>query len=236
MLLLAATDAAAASITDRLDDARRVATGGVEGVTGHWSGVLVDVHAVGVGRAAAAFTLGRLLADPPRAVILLGTSAAYPDTDLSADATVVATADTYVDLGQEHGDGVRDIASLGVRIAPGAPGQTFLSDPRLVDALSPNADRAGPYHTAEASTTRPETAATLVRRWGPALTQSREGAAVAHACLLESVPMAHLRAMRGRIGEHGPNPDPEGPVARGTLDAVAASLPAIATALAHPFS
>ena len=236
MLLLTSTQEAADAIPPRLDDRAETEVAGLRGVTGRWAGVDVAVHAVGVGRAAAAFTLSRLLLDPPRAVVLLSAGPAYPDSGLADGHLVVAGADTYADLGQESSGGLRDVASLGLRIAPGAPGQTFLSDPRLVESLREHAQAIGAFLTAETTSTRRETAEQRVQRWGRAMAETREGAAVAHACLLESVPMAHLRAIRGTVGASEPVDAPAEGLPGVLLDALEHALPMATEALDHPFS
>ena len=236
MLLLTSTQDAADVLAGRLIDAAETEVGGFRGVTGRWVGVDVAVHAVGVGRAAVAFALSRLLLDPPRAVVLLSAGPAYPDSGLADGDLAVAGADTYADLGQESAGGLRDVASLGVRIAPGAPGQTFLSDPRLVESLREHAQALGAFLTAESTSTRRETAERRMQRWGRALAETREGAAVAHACLLESVPMAHLRAIRGTVGASEPVDEATEGLPGGLLDALQRALPAAAEALDHPFS
>lgn len=233
MLILAtASPAEADSLAARLEAPHGVDVDGLTGHRGQLGGVAVAVHDLGVGRAAAAFALSRLLRQRPEAVLLLSVGPALPGSGLAEGELAVASAETYADLGVEADGGLRDLASLGVRLAPGAPGQTFLADPRLSDALAGAAARPGPFLTAETLATSERTAAERAARWGPALAETREGAAVAHACLLESVPFAHVRATAGAFGD----PPADGPLPRRLLEAVTDAVPGIAAALAHPFS
>ena len=233
MLILAtASTTAAESLTCTLEAPCTVEVDGLIGQRGLIGGVDVAVHDVGVGRAAAAFALSRLLRRPPEAVLLLSVGPALPGSGLAEGDLAVASAETYADLGVEGRDGLRDLASLGVRLAPGAPGQTFLADPRLTDALTDAATRTGPFLTAETLATDEDTATARTARWGPALAETREGAAVAHACLLESVPFAHLRAIVGPFGQ----PPVDRAMPARALETTASAAPGIATALAHPFS
>lgn len=232
LVLTTATPAEAASLASALDAPAETEVDGLLGHRGSLGGVEVAVHDVGVGRAAAAFALSRLLREPPAAVLLLSAGPALPGSGLGEGDLAVATAETYADLGVEADEGLRDVASLGLRLAPGAPGQTFLADPRLADVLAEAPARPGPFLSAEALAGSEALAAQRTGRWGAALAETREGAAVAHACLLESVPYAHLRATRGSLG----TPAPPEALPDGLVDAAQSALNRIADALDHPFS
>lgn len=233
--LVTDTEANAAAIADRLTEQSSREVHGLEIRHGRLAGVEVGVAPLGVGRSAAAFALSRLLLRPPAAVVLVGAARAYPDTSLARGDVVVATSDTYADLGEETPDGLADLASIGIRLAPGAPGQTFLHDPRLVQAMSPEPAVNAACLTAETATTSAATAARLAARWGPAWCESREGATTAHLCLLESVPCAQLREVTMRVGAEPPPRQPTG-VSPAVLEILAEGVPRAVEALAHPFS
>lgn len=203
MLLLVTPDP---DLADVLGGACRnpeaVEVDGLAGVRGSLAGVDVAVHPLGVGRTAVAFALSRLLRPAPRAVLLLTVGPALADAGLVEGNLLAASADTYVDLGEQHSSELSDVAALGVRICPGAPGQTFLSDPRLTTALDAAVDTVGPLHTADLLAADPALQDARRDRWGPALAETREGATVAHVCLLEAVPFAHVRAV-GSPGDAG---------------------------------
>ncbi|QBI20995.1 hypothetical protein ER308_16375 [Egibacter rhizosphaerae] len=237
LLLVTSSAAAATSVAQRLADPRPVETEGLAGERGDLAGADTAVHAVGLGRAAAAFALARLLRDPPTAVVACGGLLAYPDSGLEVGDVVSGTVDTYADLGAEReGDGLTDAAELGFRVAPGAPGQSFVCDPRVAEALrDAGADRDGPLLTSELATTTAATAATLRQRWGAALGESREGAAAAHACLLESVPFAQLRSVTAVAGD-GATGRADAELPHRLLDVLATAVPTIRDTLDHPFS
>ena len=233
MLVLAtATATEAGALRAALDDPTETEVDGVVGHRGRLGGAQVAVHDLGVGRAAVAFTLSRLLREPPAAVLLLSAGPALAGSGLGEGDLAVATAETYADLGVATDEGLRDAASLGLRLAPGAPGQTFLADPRLTDVLAEAPARPGPFLSADALAGSERLAAQRTERWGSALAETREGAAAAHACLLESVPYAHLRAIEGSLGA----PTAPGGLPPGLITAVTHALGGIVDALEHPFS
>ncbi len=233
MLVLAtATATEAVTLSSALDDSAETEVDGVVGHRGRLGGVEVAVHDLGVGRAAVAFTLSRLLRDPPAAVLLLSAGPALDGSGLGEGDLAVATAETYADLGVATDEGLLDAASLGLRLAPGAPGQTFLTDPRLADVLSEAPARPGPFLSADALAGSESLAAQRTGRWGSALAETREGAAAAHACLLESVPYAHLRAIEGSLTA----PAAPGGLPQGLVAAATHALGGIVDALDHPFS
>ncbi|HUH08389.1 MAG TPA: futalosine hydrolase [Egibacteraceae bacterium] len=198
--IVTATWMEAARLEARLSQRREADAWGVAGSRGALAGVDVTVYVTGVARACTAFALSRVLLTDPTAVIQVGVGGAFPGSGLTVGEVAVATSDTYADVGAMDGPRLLDIADLGLRLAPTAPGQTFLCDGRLIDALAVGGIARGAFLTSETVTGSQEGAQRLRDRWGEALVESMEGAAAAHACLLEAVPFAQLRGVSNQVG------------------------------------
>ena len=155
------------------------------------------VTVTGIGRGATAFAYARALMQRPTGVVQVGIGGAYPAAGLAVGAVAVATQDTYADLGADDDGRLLSVADLGLHLLPGFPGQTFPADPALSAMF---AGVQGPFLTVETATGSAANAARLVDRWGPALVESMEGAAGAHACALDGVPFAQVRAISNLVG------------------------------------
>jgi futalosine hydrolase len=193
LLLVTAVEAEADALRRQLD--QRALTGAAQPLPGG------NVHAVGVGPAAAAAGTARLLAKaeaagaPYRAVVCAGIAGGYPDV-VGLGATVLASGCVAADLGAQSPDGFLSLDALGFGSA------TTPVDARLLAALGELLPAAGSglVLTVSTVTGTAEGAAELRRRHPTAVAEAMEGYGVGVAATAAGVPFAELRTIANPVG------------------------------------
>jgi futalosine hydrolase len=159
-----------------------------------------DLVVTGVGKANAAAGLAATLNPTRHAAILnIGIGGTLPGSDAGLGMLVVATASVYADEGLETSEGFVDCAALGFPLGPFS-GSAVPADPRLLELLRPQTDRAGRIATVSTCSGTEALAAQVVARTG-AMAEAMEGAAVAHVAARLGVPCAEVRAISNTTGD-----------------------------------
>lgn len=203
LLVVTATPREAAPLVAALADVSPTAIHGVAAGCG-WIGDLeVTVATTGIGRAATAFVLSRLLLTEPDAVVQVGVGGAFAGGDLEVGSVALATSDTYADLGVRTDDGWIDAEGLGFPLIETEAGPVYdtfpCHDPATTAAAALVGAPTGPFVTTETVTGTDDVAAELTARHR-ALVESMEGAAAAHACTLTGTPFVQLRGVSNVVG------------------------------------
>lgn len=157
----------------------------------------VDVHAVGVGPAAAAAGTAWLLARAPgySAVLSAGIGGGFADR-IDLGGVALATASVAADLGAESPDGFLPLDELGFGTV------RYQSDPALVAALRAALPGAvtGAVLTVSTVTGSAHRAAALAARHPDAVAEGMEGYGVAAAAARAGTGFAELRAVSNPVG------------------------------------
>ncbi len=154
------------------------------------AGGLAEVHAVGVGVAAAAAGTARLLAlGDYDAVLCAGIGGGFPGR-VGPGGVVVGTVSIAADLGADSPDGFLPIDALGF-------GTGTL--PAGLDLPVPGAVR-GPVLTVSTVTGTAEGLARILHRYPDAVAEGMEGFGVATAAAQAGVPFAELRTVSNPVG------------------------------------
>ena len=157
----------------------------------------VDVHAVGVGPAAAAAGTAWLLAREPgySAVVSVGIGGGFADR-IDLGGLVLATASVAADLGAESPAGFLPLDELGFGTV------RYPSDPALLAALREALPGAvtGAVLTVSTVTGRADGAAALAARHPDAVAEGMEVSGVAAAAALAGAGFAELRAVSNPVG------------------------------------
>lgn len=156
----------------------------------------------GVGAVAAALATARALAgEEAGLVISAGIGGAYPPSNLRPGDLAVSSGIVHADLGAWDGQQFLDFGELGLSILPDAPHTGYFPS---WDAASEVARRTGarlgPMLTLSSVTGDVDAAAALQARFPGALTEGMEGAGIAHAALLASVPVLEVRGVSNAVG------------------------------------
>jgi futalosine hydrolase len=162
-----------------------------EALASEVGGILVCVATVGIGLVEAAIGTGsRLRAGKPRAVVLIGTCGAYPETELSIGDVVVARSALLVEPGVVLGRAALPEAMIARVNALGPiTGELAARGARVVDVA-----------TTLAITTDDTLARELATRGE---VEHLEAFAVASACAKETVQFAAVFGVANRVGSRG---------------------------------
>lgn len=203
LLVVTATASEAAPLRDALSGPRAAQLHGVPTVDGSLHGLPIRTAVTGVARAATAFTLSRLLLEPPRACLQFGIGGSFDVDRLALTDVAVAQRDTYADLGVRTEDGWLTAEELGFPLVERGGQRWYATFPCHPEASRAVADELGaplePFATVETVTGTRAVAAKLLGRT-QALVESMEGAAAAHACLAVGVPFVQVRAASNAVG------------------------------------
>jgi futalosine hydrolase len=157
----------------------------------------VDVHAVGVGPAAAAAGTAWLLARQPgySCVVSAGIGGGFADR-IDLGGVALATASVAADLGAESPDGYLPLDELGFGTV------RYPCDPALLAALREALPGAvtGAVLTVSTVTGSEARAAALAARHPDAVAEGMEGSGVAAAAALAGTGFAELRAVSNPVG------------------------------------
>lgn len=180
----------------------------------------MDVAVVGVGPAAAAAAVSRLLARGAYSrVISTGIGGGFAE-QVEVGGLAIATRGVAADLGADSPEGFRPLDELGF-------GPTVSTvDEELTGALRaalPHAS-AGAILTVSTVTGTAARAAELARRFPDAVAEAMEGYAVACAAALADLPFAEVRAVSNVVGPR----DRAAWRIGAALDALTAAAPAFA--------
>ena len=153
-----------------------------------------DVHAVGVGPAAAAAGTASLLAHHDYDVVICaGIAGGLNGTEIGQ--VVVADQIVFAGLGAETSDGFRPLSALGFG------DERYPVDADLAQQLAHRTEGVlGTVLTVTTVTGTEETLATLRRRHPDARAEAMEGAGVAAAAARFGVPYAELRSISNVVG------------------------------------
>lgn len=219
-LLLAATRRELEPLLDRIRDLRR-GGGSCPAWSGRWQEAPVLAAETGVGKANAAFALGRLLAElDVGAVFQCGCGGGYPQAGVAVEDVVVATKEVFADEGVLSEQGFLDLRQIGLPLANGEePGSIYNELPLAPPSppLPPGLDGSsaatrvaldgaagaslwcGPVVTVSTCTGTRERADELYRRWSP-LAEAMEGAAAALACRRQGLAFVEVRGISNLVG------------------------------------
>jgi futalosine hydrolase len=163
----------------------------------------------GIGAVNAAHALTEHLVTRPRPshVMQVGIAGAYVPGGVPVGAVVLATSDTYGDLGVLTLEGWRPADEIGIPLveARGAHPARFNEFPldaalvaRAAAVCGPLVAATGPFLTLSTVTGVRARGDELHRRFG-ALCESMEGAAAAHVCALHDVPFLEVRGISNLV-------------------------------------
>ncbi|MBZ0156038.1 MAG: futalosine hydrolase [Alphaproteobacteria bacterium] len=163
----------------------------------------------GVGKANAAHGTALLLERfGPDLVWSIGVAGAYPSSGLEVGAVAVAEKDIYGDEGLVTGRGGSGFHSMDVLHLPLCTVDSthyYNAFPLFVPECLQGCGNRGIFVTVSACSGTRERGIELEGRFG-ALCESMEGAAVAHVCTLNSIPVAEVRAVSNIIEDRSAEP------------------------------
>jgi len=210
ILVLAATAAELAPLRGEAS-APRPAGRPVPTCWGSIGGNPVILAVTGVGKSCAAFAAGHLLASGEfRGVVNIGCAGAFPDSGLAPGEVVIATGEILADEGALVGKGFLDLEQLALP-AVRAGGKVFNRvrirlpcrlSAGVLEGLAGELGfplQAGPLCTVSTTSGTSRRAGELSARWHP-LAESMEGAAVALAARLHSLPLLEVRGISNFTG------------------------------------
>lgn len=160
-----------------------------------------DILLTGISKSNAAAATALAL-DPKihGAVLSMGVAGAYPPRGAALmGSTVAGTRSVMADEGVVAPGGFLDCPAIGFPIF-GGPADAAVSDPGLLEALTPHVDATGPIATVSACSGTDELAAILSGRTG-AIAESMEGAAVGLVAARRGVAFIELRAISNTTGD-----------------------------------
>ena len=167
----------------------------------------VAVTGIGAVNTAHALTQ-RLVTQPgPSLVIQTGIAGAYVPAGLAVGSVVLATSETYGDLGVLTPEGWRPLNEIGIPLvaetrAHPARFNEFPLDAALVAEAAriggSQVARTGPFLTLSQVTGVRALGDALYERFG-ALCESMEGAAAAHVCAIHGVPFLEVRGISNLV-------------------------------------
>lgn len=173
-----------------------------DGVTlGRLRGFEVGVAPLGVGVVSAAHALGRILGRyQPAQILMVGSAGAMPDSGLGRGDLVVASTETFSELGVLQEAGIGSVEGLSF------PGlfKTLPLDPEMVRRLSQCSAGLAPVLIAPCLTVagvsaNPRQARARALRFG-VLSESMEGYALALAAKTAGIPAAEIRGISNEAG------------------------------------
>lgn len=167
----------------------------------------VVVTGIGAVNTAHALTQHLVTQPGPSLVIQTGIAGAYVPADIAVGSVVLATKETYGDLGVLTPEGWRPLDEIGIPLlaetsAHPARFNEFPLDAALVAAAArvggSRIARTGPFLTLSQVTGVRALGDALYERFG-ALCESMEGAAAAHVCAAHGVPFLEVRGISNLI-------------------------------------
>lgn len=163
----------------------------------------VDLVLGGVSKANAGAATALAL-DPARhrLVMSIGIAGSLPRDDspaLGVGDLIVGDASVFADEGIATPSGYRDLAQMGFAPMPGG-GVSAPSDPALVRALAPMAERVGTIATVSTCSGHDSLAREIAQRTG-ASAEAMEGAAVGLVAMRMGVPFVEVRAISNHTGD-----------------------------------
>lgn len=192
-----------------LSDAEELAIGRKPAWSGHLDGAPVIVFPAGMGKTNAAHGLTALLeTQTVRGVIGFGVGGAYAGSGLAVGDVALASRAVYGDDGVDAPGGWLSTEAIGIPLAEAADGRIFneiavdpdrVEDARQALAASGISARVGPLVTVSACSGTSARGAELAARFGGALCEGMEGAALAHVAAIYGVPFLELRAVSNLV-------------------------------------
>ncbi|MBN1958852.1 MAG: futalosine hydrolase [Desulfuromonadales bacterium] len=163
----------------------------------------------GIGQTNMAIQLTQLVSQlTPNNVFLFGCGGSYPGSGLNIGDLVLASRETYADLGVETASGFVALEELNLPadklIAP-AVQQQFTMHPDLLAwarECLPSA-LVGPCLTVNCCSGTPELSRALEKRW-QGICENMEGAAAAQVCEQFAIPLLELRGISNPTGTRDP--------------------------------
>jgi futalosine hydrolase len=160
-------------------------------------GPRIDLVLTGVGKAAAAGAVARVLDPALHSLVLsVGIAGSYGPAPLCA--VVGATESVFADEGVQTPAGFIDLASLG--FPPVDHGMSVRIGEAVVNALTPHCTLIGAVATVSTCSGTDDLAASLQRRTG-AIAEAMEGAAVGLVAHNLGVPFGELRTISNTTGD-----------------------------------
>jgi len=172
----------------------------------------VVLAVTGVGKSRAAFAAGWILARAPcSAAVNIGCAGAFPGSQVRPGDVVIADREILADEGVETPEGFLGLEALGIGPRDGAGGienripihPPCRLSPKTLARLSRDLGFpiiAGPLCTVSTGSGTDRRSAEVLGRWRP-LAESMEGAALAIASLLASVPFLEIRGISNWTGD-----------------------------------
>jgi futalosine hydrolase len=168
---------------------------------------VVVVSGIGSVNAALATQTG-ILEHDPEFVLSVGIGGAYPSGGLKPGDAAVASSAIYAGLGAMDGNEFLNLERLGFPLLerdgltvfgtlPAAPQSAAFARAAFAEAAHAS---LGPFLTLETVTGSARVAAALEARIPGALVEGMEGAGVAHAAALHSVPFLEVRGVSNMVG------------------------------------
>jgi len=141
----------------------------------------------------------------PTTICLVGVAGAYPSSGLRIGESVMAEKEIYGDEGLNLGTGFRGMAEIGLPLAV-ANGKPYYNEfPMHVPDELKGFDKKGVFVTVSACTGTMKLGRDIEHRYS-AVCENMEGAAVAHVCLLNSMPAVEVRGVSNIIEDREGRP------------------------------
>ena len=177
-------------------------------VSGKLDGVPCVLVSCGIGMTNAAHAATVMIESfAPQSIVLFGIGGAYHGSGLGVGDVAVATEEVYADMGVLAPGGFMDMREMGFPVFNTGrkkfynviPTHKGMARRALLCSGPWGRMQAGRFLTVSAATGTLKRASELLGRYGRALCENMEGAAVAHVCELYRMPMAEVRGISNMV-------------------------------------
>lgn len=184
--------------------------------SGSLKNIPITLAICGVGKSNSAHATGLLIQIfNPTIVINLGVAGAYPYTGLDIGDLVIARSERYIDEGLTTHDGFFiSMQDLGIRLT----GQDDITVFRLnLPSKLPKGLKIGDFATVSTCTGSLSKGLEIAKNFG-CICENMEGAAIAHVCYYNNIPLIELRCISNIIKDRDGSGIDKGDLSRASLD------------------